>query len=719
MLICANCQSENPELNKFCQKCGNSLTQKDCEQCGAKVAWSEERCQNCGALTGTVWWAIISRSPDWQPLAPSVQQVPSTAAISSATAPQSATSTSQASELSVPTVTTNPENAPAQADSPLPVAATPVENATEAAAAQTAEMGNISTQEETLQQTTAQMSPAVMYLDPQQRYQLLDPLMPDRTTVGVRVLDCQPLQASPLTIALQQSGSGLGSQSSTLDTDASKAIGVPDIAQPYLKLRLLVYESVPAVHDAWQQDKQAVVLLSDRSRWQLVEELWKNDQVPPLQILRWMDDIASLWAALEPWHCRQSLLELTNLRVDEDQSLSLQQLYGDPEATHLTLQDLGKMWLMLFQKSGRTQFSSLTPLLRDLNMGEIESCAQLRDRLKQCANELQPTAESEEIEEKTVNPQESEPQTTPFSYVEAPVAEEENFTTESSESDDLPTVVLPKHLNRLDDAGGTHVGRQRNHNEDFFYIQTKINKQENPRGRAIEARGLYILCDGMGGHASGEVASAMAVETLKRYFEANWNDKLPDEDSILDAISLANQEIYQTNQKNARSGSGRMGTTLVMVLIQDTKVAIAHVGDSRLYRLTRKKGLEQLTVDHEVGQREIQRGVEEAIAYSRPDAYQLTQALGPRDENFVKPDVRFLDLDEDTLLMLCSDGLTDNDLLETHWNNLVPLLNSRASLEQGVNQLIDLANQYNGHDNITAVLARAKLRPNLEQQRFV
>jgi protein phosphatase len=147
-------------------------------------------------------------------------------------------------------------------------------------------------------------------------------------------------------------------------------------------------------------------------------------------------------------------------------------------------------------------------------------------------------------------------------------------------------------------------------------------------------------------------------------------------------------------------------------------MAVAHVGDSRLYRYTRKRGLEQITIDHEVGQREIQRGVEPEIAYARPDAYQLTQALGPRDENFIRPDVQYFELNEDTLLLLCSDGLTDNDLLETHCQTHVePLLSSQTNLEQGINKLINLANQYNGHDNITAIAVRAKVRPNLQHLR--
>jgi serine/threonine protein phosphatase PrpC len=239
-------------------------------------------------------------------------------------------------------------------------------------------------------------------------------------------------------------------------------------------------------------------------------------------------------------------------------------------------------------------------------------------------------------------------------------------------------------------------------------------------GRAVQARGLYILCDGMGGHAAGEVASAMAVDTLKRYFQQNWHDHLPSEDVVREAVRQANQAIYDVNQKNARSGSGRMGTTLVMILIQNTEAVIAHVGDSRVYRLTRKRGLEQLTVDHEVGQREMQRGVEEAIAYARPDAYQLTQALGPRNEQFINPDVQFFELNEDTLFVLCSDGLSDNDLIEAHWQtHLAPLLSSRANLEQGMLQLIELANEHNGHDNITAVLIRVKVRPNFEQQQLL
>jgi protein phosphatase len=111
----------------------------------------------------------------------------------------------------------------------------------------------------------------------------------------------------------------------------------------------------------------------------------------------------------------------------------------------------------------------------------------------------------------------------------------------------------------LDDAGCTDIGQQREHNEDCFGILTEVKKQENPMGRAVQARGLYILCDGMGGHADGEVASAMAVETLKRYFQENWHDQLPTEDSVREAVRLANQAIYDVNQQKARSGNKSHG----------------------------------------------------------------------------------------------------------------------------------------------------------------
>ena len=289
----------------------------------------------------------------------------------------------------------------------------------------------------------------------------------------------------------------------------------------------------------------------------------------------------------------------------------------------------------------------------------------------------------------------------------------DNQTEDRIVSDEITNIPSSPPLISWEYAAYTDTGRQRNHNEDYFAIDSKVHKQELPEGAILTKTGLYILCDGMGGHAGGEVASKLAVNTIRKYFQETWTSaELPNQESIKEAVYLANQAIYDLNQQQARSGMGRMGTTLVILLLQDHQAAIAHVGDSRIYCLTHREGLVQLTIDHEVGQREISRGVEPTIAYGRADAYQLTQALGPRDQDYLHPDVSVFDIHEDMLLLLVSDGLSDNECLETHWQtHLQPLLSYDSDLEMGIQDLIELGNEYNGHDNITAILLRVKVYP--------
>jgi serine/threonine protein phosphatase PrpC/ribosomal protein L40E len=752
MLVCPQCQFENPNTNKFCQRCGTSLTHKNCYECGTQVPINAETCHNCGAFTGTVWCALISPDPDSSsPRArESATELETSNLVSMNTESAEALPTERSlstkealsqTETSSPTQPKTAKDSASDqhnddAEATPAITETVEENATPLPS-------NSLTSDEPLKATDYREgtlnripTPEVVYLDKQQRYRLLETprleyLEPEHERnygIAVRVLDCQPFQKSPLEAILDQLESesellDAGSQSSESSSDTWK---VPAIAQPYITLKESYYQTLPDVHDAWQQDGEEVILLEDRLEWQLLSDLWDSEQLSTLQILYWLDEMAQLWEALEPWHCCQSLLEISNLRVDEDQALGLVRLYPDPPNQPPTLQDLGFTWQRLFDQSQRTQFTTLSSVFRQLCTGETSTISELRAQLEAIVHEQpsitsaypssyeQPAWEGEVEDSLSADTQDdNEGVVMPKAAYEA---------TSGNEGDDLPTVILPMQLLSLDDAGCTDIGHHREHNEDSFGIQTQIEKRENPMGRSVKARGLYILCDGMGGHSSGEVASAMAVETLQRYFQEHWpeGDRLPSQDTIRDAIHTSNQAIYGVNQKNARSGSGRMGTTLAMMLVQNTNAAIAHVGDSRLYRLTRKRGLEQITVDHEVGQREIGRGVDPADAYRRPDAYQLTQALGPRDNSFINPDIQFLELNEDTLFILCSDGLSDNDLIETHWQtHLAPLLSSRANLDQGILQLIELANELNGHDNITALLIRVKVRPNFEQQQLL
>ncbi|MEH2183072.1 serine/threonine phosphatase [Nostoc sp.] len=663
MLICPQCKFENPNSNKFCQNCGTSLTHKVCPECSTDdVPVNALRCHNCDTECGTVFWAIIAKETTGEALRV---------------------------EGDIGDVEGERDKQATPSSSPL--------------------------------SSTSQITLG-SYLDSQERYQLLDmPLAQTETAiitdVGVRVLDCQPYQISPIEAILE-------SQESDLLMPPVEASEIPRLAKLYIVLQSQGERGIPPIHDAWQQGDIQVLIIENRSDWQHLLDLWQEETTSSLKILHWCYEMTQLWAVLEPVNCRQSLLDLSNLRLDEDQTLALQRLYVEssnsqpatelPEDAQtqtstileepLTIQALGRVWQALFRQSQRTQFGSVVQMLGDLEVGKIQTIAQLRSRLEEISVEL------EALGSATLPP--TKEKNTAVSIIPQ-LDELEDII---SKTDDMPTVVLAMQLSSLEDAGRTDVGRQRHHNEDYFGIETKIHKLEFPKSRILEGHGLYILCDGMGGHAGGEIASELAVNTLQQYFQEHWiANQLPTEDSIREAVYLANEAIYKLNQQDARSGVGRMGTTLVMLLIQDTQAAVAHVGDSRLYRLTRKQGLEQVTVDHEVGQREINRGVEASIAYARPDAYQLTQALGPRDENSINPDVGFFDINEDTLLLLASDGLSDNDLLETHWQtHLEPLLSSGVNLERGVTDLIDLANQHNGHDNITGILVRAKVRPNLE-----
>ncbi len=730
MLVCPKCQFKNPSAHKFCQQCGTSLTQKVCPECGEKVALSAPNCHNCNAAVGTVWLAII-----WEesaraltgphrvgaalrgcpPALNSPESANSAIPAASSAVTGASNQDSRASEVasvkgqnrqldgsrnlaesqtagvsSKEAATAPPETALAAVSSE-----SAIENSFTAAAGYTTSAPTL-IQSEPL----APLHPwACEYLDPQQRYKFLEPLSPaEETATGqteVRVLDCQPFQLSPLA-AFAEASAGVpqirAAASSKAETARPEGKGsvkniaereIPVMAQAYLALQSQseLCLNLPTIHDAWQHSGQSVVLLEDRSDLPLLSEHWDNDSVSTVDLLHWLYEMASLWAALEPCSQRQSLLVESNLRVDQNKILCLRRLYPEKPEAPIGLQDLGQLWQQLFERSGRTLLGSVTQLLRECCFGEIQTVDALHYRLQEIADQLLLSASGVPVEM-------------------------------GEDDEDTPTMILPVELLALDYAGRSDIGRQRAHNEDYFGIDTKMENLESPHSRTAHARCLFVLCDGMGGHASGEVASALAVDTLRQYFQTHWLDEMPSEASIREAVLSANRAIYDLNQKEKSSGSGRMGTTLVMALVQDTQVAVAHVGDSRLYRISRLQGLQQLTTDHEVGQREIKRGVAADIAYSRPDAYQLTQALGPRSEDFISPEVQFLELYEDTLLLLASDGLTDNNLLETHWEtHLAPLLRPDACLERGVSQLIDLANECNGHDNISALLVRALVQP--------
>ena len=249
---------------------------------------------------------------------------------------------------------------------------------------------------------------------------------------------------------------------------------------------------------------------------------------------------------------------------------------------------------------------------------------------------------------------------------------------------------------RIEVAGQTDVGRKRSHNEDNFAIMAEY--------------GLYVVADGMGGHASGEIASKMAVDTLQEFFastaddpERTWPYKMDrsrgyEENRLITGIKLCNLRIYEQAQRNAKQRG--MGTTLVALFAVEDGVYIAHVGESLVYRI-RERRIEQLTEDHSLlnDYKKMKRLTDEEIA-NFPHKNVIVRALGMKDT--VKVDTRFEAPRAGDVMLLCSDGLcgpvTDEKMLEI-------VMGSR-DLPNATQRLIETANENGGPDNITCALAR-------------
>lgn len=277
---------------------------------------------------------------------------------------------------------------------------------------------------------------------------------------------------------------------------------------------------------------------------------------------------------------------------------------------------------------------------------------------------------------------------------------------------------------RLSIASRTDTGPQYQHNEDACFPATHdVSTPTN----SLPSR-LAIVCDGIGGHEGGEVASQMAVRSLPLQVQALLAEIAEQTELLSPAIvaeqltasvRVINDLIAAQNDAQGREARRRMGTTLVMGLqlpqlirLPETgEVANSHelyvvnVGDSRAYWIT-PRYCHCLTLDDDVATREARMGrmiYREAL--QRPDAGSLIQALGTRDSEFLHPTIQRFVVEEDGVLMLCSDGLSDNGWVETSWQAIMgDVFRGKRSLDAAATAWIDLANQKNGHDNATVVL---------------
>lgn len=216
--------------------------------------------------------------------------------------------------------------------------------------------------------------------------------------------------------------------------------------------------------------------------------------------------------------------------------------------------------------------------------------------------------------------------------------------------------------------------------------------------------GLLVLADGMGGYKAGDVASSLAINVVTRELKQSFREDMDDgtvSRLVSDAIKNANATIYRTAHGDARYQG--MGTTVVGALFRDSQVIVAHVGDSRLYRL-RNDRLDLLTHDHSLLQEQVELGLissEDAkVSHNRN---LVTRALGVSEE--VELDLHNEKTLPEDIYLLCSDGL--NDMVDDADIELV-LSSLKANLQLAARQLVMIANDNGGHDNVSVILARVR-----------
>ena len=464
---------------------------------------------------------------------------------------------------------------------------------------------------------------------------------------------------------------------------------LPEEIIPYLRLFPLRLH-IPEVYGLTVLDEEAeaseVILLEnvpidgEGNLYPSIAEAW--NQAKPVRKVYWLWQILQLWTPLSQMGVASSLLVTENIRI-EGWRVWLLELYPDRSEfqDNVSLQELGECWLDWIQVGVEPEIEQLQYISQQMRQGELE--------LPEIATQLN------------------------------------RLLLEQAAS--LPL--------RLQVAGSTDTGPMRQSNEDSCYPtnQDIENRHESPNDDLIPY--LTLVCDGIGGHEGGEVASLMALQTLKLQVRAllaevaEQSEIVPPEliiDQLIAIVRVVNNMISNQNDAQGRELRQRMGTTLVMALQLPQKIKtpqgdtignahelyIASVGDSRVYWITPDYCL-NLTVDDDVATREVRMGrslYREAL--KRNDGGALTQALGTRTAELLRPSVQRFIVEEEGLLLLCSDGLSDRGWVEKSWKDYAkPVVKGKISLETAVESLITLANEKNGHDNTSVVITRCLLSP--------
>jgi protein phosphatase len=451
---------------------------------------------------------------------------------------------------------------------------------------------------------------------------------------------------------------------------------IPDICIPYLKLSPHQLH-IPQIYD-WIQfsagTSQPMLLVEQAPLYQpkvlskrgikavtghptaevellpALEAIWPSASA--LRQLHWLWQIANLWYPMQAEGVASSLLTADLLRV-EGPILRLRELQFDQSATPLAA--LGDAWLPLSATAQPEVQAPLQQLCHDLVAETIRSDEALIAELDETIARLDATLQTRTIQISTLSDQ----------------------------------------------------GPSRQRNEDACYPPSGTTETVPP------AAPLVIVCDGIGGHQGGDVASHLAIETLEQRVKSLEPDQLSAaalEVELEKAVGAANDLISQQNDQEQRFDRQRMGTTVVMGLVRLHELYITHVGDSRAYWIT-PWGCHQVTQDDDVASREVRLGYSSYVqALQQPSAGSLVQALGMGSAANLYPTVQRFILDDDGVFLLCSDGLSDNDQVEQHWARVIlPLLTGKADLATVSQQLIHLANTHNGYDNSTIAIIHCRV----------
>ena len=243
--------------------------------------------------------------------------------------------------------------------------------------------------------------------------------------------------------------------------------------------------------------------------------------------------------------------------------------------------------------------------------------------------------------------------------------------------------------------GVTHVGRQRQHNEDSFLVESTAR--------------LFLVADGMGGHAAGEIASRIAVDSISEFIlhtkedDGTWPHAYDEHykrstNRLMAAVRMANTRVLEAMRKDARLRG--MGTTVVAAMADGDVMSFAHVGDSRAY-LIRDHAINRITNDHSWVFEQVQAGMlTEVEAEKHPLRNVITRALGGALQ--VNPDASEIKAKPDDVFLLCSDGLTGM----VPEDEILRIVTESKSVEAACQTLIDVANERGGLDNITAILVK-------------